>query len=199
MALALGSPWLLRNWRLYGDPLGLELARQTVDVRTAAWSWADTRWLLAGWFRSFWGKFGGAGHIPLPGLIYTGLAALSLLAAAGVVKAWWTRGKAAARPAIGLLVLSVALTALGIWRYSLLALGTDQGRLLYPAVGPLAALLALGLAAWAPRSVRLAWALGAALVVALALLGVYGLAGVILPAFAPGTPSVIHRATTLPK
>ncbi|NJN84013.1 MAG: hypothetical protein HC802_18210, partial [Caldilineaceae bacterium] len=65
-ALLIASPWFMRNWRLYGDPLGLKLAIQTIDVRTGAWTWADTSWLLEGWFRSFWGKFGGAGHIPMP-------------------------------------------------------------------------------------------------------------------------------------
>ena len=194
-ALALGSPWLLRNWRLYGDPLGLELTRQTVDLRTAAWSWADTTWLLSGWFRSFWGKFGGAGHIPMPGWIYWLLAAACLIALAGVVKVWFTRSEAGSRPAIGLLMLSVVLVALGIWRYSLLALGTDQGRLLYPAVGPLAALFALGLSAWAPARRRSAAA--TAVILAFALLGVYGLTGVIRPAFAPPAPLTDAEAAQL--
>ena len=67
-ALLIAAPWLLRNWQLYGDPLGMALVRQTVDLRTAPWSWADTTWLLRGWFVSFWGRFGGAGQIPLPGV-----------------------------------------------------------------------------------------------------------------------------------
>jgi len=182
VAVGLGAPWLLRNWRLYGDPLGLELTRQTVDVRTAPWSWADTTWLLSGWFHSFWGKFGGAGHIPMPGWIYWLLAVTCLLALAGVVKFWFTDAERNERAAIALLLLSVGLTAVGIWRYSLLALGTDQGRLLYPAVGPLVALFALGLSAWAPERGRVT--MGAAVVGAFALLGVYGLIGVIAPAFA---------------
>ncbi len=182
LAVAPASPWLLRNRRLYGDPLGLELTRQTVDVRTAPWSWADTTWLLSGWFRSFWGKFGGAGHIPLPEWIYWLLAAACLLALAGAVKYWFARGNAPERVAITLLALSVALTAAGIWRYSLLALGTDQGRLLFPAVGPLVTLFALGLWSWLPRRGRAL--LAAAVVAAFAALGVYGLAGVIRPALA---------------
>ena len=55
-ALLLISPWLLRNWQLYGDPLGLELTRQTIDLRMEAWTWRDSIWLLKGWFVSFWGK-----------------------------------------------------------------------------------------------------------------------------------------------
>jgi len=178
-ALALASPWLLRNWRLYGDPLGLELTRQTVDVRTTPWSWTDTTWLLSGWFRSFWGKFGGAGHIPMPEWIYWLLAAACLLALAGLGNFWFTRVRPSERAAITLLALSVALTAAGIWRYSLLALGTDQGRLLFPAAGPLVTLFALGLWSWMPERRRAV--IAAVVVTAFAVLGVYGLAGVIRP------------------
>jgi hypothetical protein len=64
-ALALAAPWLLRNWRLYGDPSGMALVQQTIDLRMTPWTWADSAWLLRGWFLSFWGKFGAAGHIAL--------------------------------------------------------------------------------------------------------------------------------------
>ncbi len=182
-ALLIAAPWFWRNWTLYGDPLGMALARQTVDVRAGPWTAVDTAWLLRGWFISFWGKFGGAGHIPMAGWLYGLLGALTALAGAGMV---WTairprvRGE---RFAVGLLALAAVLTALGIWQYSLTALGTDQGRLLYPAVGALAGLLALGwLAVIPPR-----WEMRAAAALTLLslALGLYGLLGVIRPAFAP--------------
>jgi hypothetical protein len=168
---------------LYGDPLGMELARQTVDVRLGPWAAADTAWLLRGWFLSFWGKFGGAGHIPMPGWLYGALAAFSALAGVGLLRAVVAPRPRGERPAVGLLLLAVALTALGIWRYSLVALGTDQGRLLYPAAAALAGLLALGWLAVFPRRYELL-AAGALGVFSLAL-GLYGLLGVIRPAFAP--------------
>ena len=124
LALAPASPWLLRNWRLYGDPLGLELTRQTVDVRTTPWSWTDTTWLLSGWFRSFWGKFGGAGHIPMPEWIYWLLAAACLLALAGLVKFWFTRVRPSERAAVALLALSVAD---GCGHLALFAAGAGHG------------------------------------------------------------------------
>ena len=58
------------------------------------------------------------------------------------------------------------------------------------------ALFALGLAAWTPR--RMAPALGTALVGALALLTVYGLAGIIRPAFAPPPLLDADTAAALP-
>jgi hypothetical protein len=73
-----------------------------------------------------------------------------------------------------------------MWRYSLLALGTDQGRLLFPAIGPLLLLLAVGLATLPPAKAR-GW-LGGMLVGGLTLLAIYGLMGIIRPAFAPPPP-----------
>ncbi len=182
-ALLIAAPWFWRNWTLYGDPLGMEFARQTVDVRTGPWTAADTVWLLRGWFISFWGKFGGAGHIPMAGWLYLLLAVLTGLSGLGLIRAliqWRNRDE---RLAVTLLALAAILTGLGIWRYSLVALGTDQGRLLYPAVGALVGLLAAGWLMWLPER----WHLRAAVAITLLslLLGLYGLLGVIRPAFAP--------------
>lgn len=192
-ALLIAAPWLARNWRLYGDPLGMALVQATVDLRTGPWGWAETVWLLRGWFVSFWGKFGGAGHLSYPVWVYWLLAALSLAGLAGL--AVRLRRDRALRLPAALLALAVLAVAVGIWRYSLLALGTDQGRLLFPALGPLLLLLAAGLSAWAPR--RGAGWVGAALVLGLAALAVYGLSGVIRPAFAPPPPPTPEELATL--
>lgn len=185
-AVLIAMPWLLRNWRLYGDLLGMELVRQTVDQRTQPWAMADTVWLLKGWFVSFWGKFGGAGHIPMPGWIYWGMAAMTGVAVTGCVRAWWLPGWRARRTELALLALAVVAVAVGIWRYSLLALGTDQGRLLYPALAALVGLFVVGLAAWTPP--RLAHTGAIVLVFGMLCLGIYGLVGVIRPAFARPEP-----------
>jgi hypothetical protein len=181
-ALLIASPWLVRNWRLYGDPLGATMAAQTIDLRTTSWTMADTGWLLKGWFVSFWGKFGGAGHIPMPAWIYWVLATAVVAAAAGLIRVW-TRGDERDRPVLFLLALAIACVAIGIWRYSLVALGTDQGRLLYPANSAIVTLLAVGSAAWIPLRARRGAA--AIAIAAVAALGIYGLAGVIRPSFAP--------------
>jgi hypothetical protein len=183
-ALLIAAPWWLRNWRLYGDPLGMALVRATVDERSGAWGLAETVWLLRGWFVTFWGKFGGAGHIPYPAWVYWLWGGLALAGVIGLGIVW--RRDHAARLPMMLLALACLCVAGGIWRYSLIALGTDQGRLLFPALGPLLLLLALGLAAWAPA--RYAHVLGAALIGGVALLAIYGLAGVMRPAFSPLPP-----------
>lgn len=183
-ALLIAAPWLLRNWQLYGDLSGMSLARQTIDLRTGGWGWAETAWLLRGWFVSGWGKFGGAGHIPFPSPVYWGLLALSALAGVGLVVAWTRRP--AERPILALLGLAGVAVAVGVWQYSLVALGTDQGRLLYPAFGAGVLLVALGLGEWF-RGRAATW-LGSGLLIALAGLAVYGLVGVIGAAFAPPPP-----------
>jgi hypothetical protein len=143
----------------------------------------DTIWLLRGWFVSFWGKFGGAGHIPMPGWIYLCLAGLTIASLAGLVRSWIDNRWRPYRPQIVLMLLAGASVAFGIWRYSLIALGTNQGRLLFPAVAPIAALFVLGLLAWLPD--RAEASATAAIVGLTLILGVFALAGVIRPAFAP--------------
>lgn len=189
-ALLIASPWLWRNWQLYGDLTGMDLVRQTIDLRTTPWTWGDTLWLLEGWFVSFWGKFGGAGHIPMAPWIYWLLAALTALSAAGFVRGW-RRRTLDDRIAIGILATAAVGTAIGIWQYSLLALGTDQGRLLFPALGAIVILWVEGLYHWPPARWRPPAA--TALLVLFAGLGVYGLLGVIRPAMAP--PLTIDAAS----
>jgi hypothetical protein len=79
--------------------------------------------------------------------------------------------------------LAVLGTAVAIWLYSLTALGTDQGRLLYPALVPLAGLLTIGWLGRMPAAKERWMAIG---ITGLSLaLGLYGLFGVIVPAFSP--------------
>ena len=188
-ALLIAAPWLVRNWRLYGDPLGMAFARQTVDLRTTPWTWADTWWLARGWFISFWGKFGGAGQIGMGNWIYWLLAALTLLSAIGLVRRWLQQREG--RMVTFFLAVASLSVIVSIWRYSLIALGTDQGRLLYPALAPLTALFVIGCLAWSPA--HHVDKVGACLVFGSFLFGLYGLFGVIRPVFAP-PPNVQPRA-----
>ena len=187
-AAVIASPWFVRNWLAYGDPFGWQLVRQTVDVRTGPWTWGDTWWLLQGWFVSFWGKFGSAGHIPLPSSVYVFLGIASVVALGGLVKQ-----VVQAPPDERWVLLGWSGAILGvmgaIWRYSLVALGTNQGRLLFPALVPLLGLWSYGMAGWFParQRFRLVFFWGGVM----AVLAFYGLVGVIRPAYAP--PPSAHR------
>lgn len=189
-ALLIASPWLLRNWQLYGDLTGMALVRQTIDLRTTPWTWGDTLWLLQGWFISFWGKFGGAGHIAMAAWIYGLFAVLTLSSMLGFIRSW-RRRTTDDRIALGILIAAAVGVAVGVWQYSLTALGTDQGRLLFPALGAMAILWVEGLHGWLPARWRVLLASG--LLAFLAALSIYALVGVIRPAMAP--PSPINAAS----
>ncbi len=228
VALAVAAPWLLRNWQLYGDPMGTQVMLGTIDRRLAPLTLADLGWLARGWFLSFWGKFGGAGHLSLPWSFY---ATWGLLLA-GSIAGWLSRTRISFRsraehperstavrsrrvcsglfsgqasPSLvaetslaGRLVLVGApmLVALSILSYSRIALGTDQGRLLFPALAPLGLGVAGGLAAWSPQSCR-RW-LAAAMTGAMAAVGILALYFGILQPFGPPPavmPSALAAAT----
>jgi 4-amino-4-deoxy-L-arabinose transferase-like glycosyltransferase len=205
IACAIAAPWLWRNWQLYGDPLGTPVLLGTIDRRAAALTLADLGWLARGWFLSFFGKFGAAGHISLPWPFYALWAALVLTAVIGWLKrqpAYETEHPSTAPPVRGVsaqdaglrttllrwivLAGAPALVILSMISYSRIALGTDQGRLLFPALAPIAVLLAAGLAQWMlagrERTFAGLFAGGMAVVATLAL--VFG----IIQPFAPPAP-----------
>ena len=170
-AFLLAAPWLWRNWRLYGDPFGWPMVLATIDQRQGPLGPAETMQLLSGWWLSFWGKFGGAGHIPLPAVLYVIWAVIGAAALAGwflwlvkrapsqapgthareVPGTWQVPGTFTRAGGWIILLGAPLVTATGIYSYSKVALGTDQGRLLFPALGPLALLIAGGLSAWLPQ------------------------------------------------
>lgn len=201
-ALLIALPWLLRNWRLYGDPFGWPIVLATIDRRAEPLGVAEIAQLLKGWWLSFWGKFGGAGHILLPTILYLIWAVLGIAAVAGWI-AWLARRRQPDNllretSLAGWIVLLGApvVTMAGIYSYSQTALGTDQGRLLFPALGALALLIAGGLAAWIPE--QHAWSAAVAFAGGMAVIAVAALfAGLIQP-FAPQpapTAAEVARAT----
>jgi 4-amino-4-deoxy-L-arabinose transferase-like glycosyltransferase len=202
-ALALvAAPWLLRNILLFGDPLAMSLVEATVDRRLAPLHAADLWWLLRGWFHSFWGKFGAAGHLSLPEWQYVLWAAILILVGAG----WTHRGLRRVRAGDGLageahhllpLVLPPILVALSIVSYSQVALGTDQGRLLFPALAPIGLLIAAGLINLVPeRSDVLATSAWAALMAGTAVAAL--MVGILLPFAPPAAPPAAQVADTEP-
>jgi hypothetical protein len=147
--------------------MGWPLVLATIDRRAGPFGLAELLWLLRGLFVSFWGKFGGAGHIALPWPFYVFWAALVGASALGWLWQIANRksqiGRSANQnvehvsrftfhasrftPHVSLILLGAPLMTLAwLVAYSRAALGTDQGRLLFPAIGPLALLLVGGLA-----------------------------------------------------
>ncbi len=83
-ALAISGWWFYRNFRLYGDWLGLNAFYAVLGTRDVAADfaqlWAERFAFAAG----YWGNFGGL-NVPMPTWIYTVLNGFAILAALGLV------------------------------------------------------------------------------------------------------------------
>ncbi len=209
VALLVTAPWFLRNRQLYGDWMGWPLVIATIDRRTGPFGLVELAWLMRGLFLGFWGKFGGAGHIALPWPFYALWAALVGASALGWLRqAWqWKKeqisksanqqiGKSANRQSAIVLFGAPLMTFAWLITYSRVALGTDQGRLLFPAIAPLALLLIRGLAQWLPRAWRkhetrwlVGWTGSMGVIAVLALV-----AGLWLPYAPPAAPDAAEVA-----
>jgi len=150
--IAVAGWWYLRNWRIYGDPTGLNAMLDIAGRRPAPFAFHRLRSEFEGFRLSFWGVVGGFDVIA-PRLIYW---FYDLLAVAGLVGwgAWLVRRRGGLRSpaAERLLVLAVwvllVLVALIRWTAQTYA---SQGRLAFPAIGAIAILISFGLAGWLPR------------------------------------------------
>lgn len=156
LAAAFSAWWYARNLRLYGDLLGWGLVTQAVDVRRCPLTWGDVRWMVGGLFESFWGRFGGAAHLRLPLWGYALAGAFTVGALLGAARGTLrVRTCALQRRSCllwGFLLLWLGMVAVALVRYTLTALGTNQARLLYPALLPLVAVLWMGTLQWVPAS-----------------------------------------------
>lgn len=154
-ALLLGGIWWGRNLAVYGLPdflgLGMHDAVVIGQPRTADGIAREglSAYVARGaatTFNSFWGQFGWMA-LPLQGWMYDAFRALIVMALAGLIIGA-VRQRApippADRAAWALLLLAILLAA-GAFLYYNTTYEQFQGRYLYPALIPLALLLALGL------------------------------------------------------
>jgi len=134
--------WFARNLLLYGDPLGWKLVLQTNALRTSPLNWGDLAWLAKGLYRSWWLAWIG---ISLPGWLYWLLGLIPIAAVLG-----WVKGKPlGAQPAYWLVMaLYAAGVIAGLLKWTATVLGTDQARLLYPALPAISLFVAAGLRQW---------------------------------------------------
>ncbi|GIV80767.1 MAG: hypothetical protein KatS3mg051_0121 [Anaerolineae bacterium] len=166
--LVLAGWWYGRNLRLYGDPTGMERMIAIIGPREQTPSLGDLLDEFQGFRYSFWGVFGML-NVIAPDALFDYADALSLLALLGWLLAgtvmlarqrarvallrgnWraWPSEHAHTLPLIFLALHALIVTAALInWTRRTPA---TQGRLLFPALGPLMTLTALGLARLLPR------------------------------------------------
>lgn len=140
VALAISGWCFVRNAQLYGDPLAMaahDAAFPPIPpAAVAGWFWHG---FLPQVFTSLLGTFGWFALPPHPVLVWAGTA-LTALALLGLVL---PNAHGRPRP-LWLLVLACALVFAATAHFNLKA-PQPQGRLLFPAVGPAAVLVAAGL------------------------------------------------------
>jgi hypothetical protein len=166
VTLVLVAPWLIRNQLLYGDPLAQKAMLTAVDFLVSRKIWPP-KWL----YHSFWLTAA------------AGLAGWLVAAIRG-----WTRTRQDASPSaaridvrLAALLVSMPLLNLMVVVYINLTFDQPQGRYMFPSLPALAVLVAMGLEylpQWTSRLSR-------GLAVALALVNLYVVIRVVLPAYWP--------------
>lgn len=158
LVVALGTSWWwMRNWRLYGDPLGWQTYREVfaVNLRSTPLTFQDLQALFRTQYRSFWGVFGWM-TVYAPSWFYRLVAWAGLLALLGWVVQIPLR-KVHLYDQSGLLYLLVAALAHEMFLIAIAQRADEsmwQGRYLFPAIAPIAVFLAGGWLGWAPHKLK---------------------------------------------
>ncbi len=152
--------WYVRNWKMYGDPTGLNVMLDVFGKRTRQPTLAEMWREFRGLRISFWGLFGVVNVLLRPTQVYLALDALMLFSAVGLACHAARRAKAfpgwLASPQ-GLIILLLAAWAAIIGASLLHWTGqtkASQGRLLFPAIAPLMLFMAWGFVSWFSAAAR---------------------------------------------
>ncbi len=195
IAASVSGWWFLRNWRLYGDPTGLDAFIAVQGRRAHPPTLQD--WIGEfGTFRwTYWGLFGGV-NVMAPQSVYWFFDLLSVVSLLGLgIRAirHWQRGLRTPDyqwliPLAWALILFVSVLR---WTWISPAF---QGRLVFPGIAGISLLMALGLHEWSPPRWRplVSVAVAATLLIVAALLPFVS----IKPAYAQPKPL---QASDLPE
>ena len=204
----MGSIWWLRNIAVYGFPDFLGLAAhdavvadqpRTADYIAQLGFTTYVSQMMGTTFKSFWGQFGWMA-LPLDGVfdgwIYRGFTLLVITGVAGALLASRPRSAAPQKPAlicttsdVSIVLLTILIVVALQFIYYNIEFQQWQGRYLFPALIPIAAILVYGLDYWRARLLSrwewLRWLTPLALT-SLVALDIYLLFRVIVPGLSSG-------------
>ncbi len=182
--------WYLRNWRLYGDPLGLERMLAIFGRRSHSPTLEEAWREFEGFRISFWGLFGVVNVLLRPHWIYKVLDAFGLLCLVGIlrwgIRIWQERRLPHIWRELLLLASWIIMIVISLLRWTMMT-KASQGRLIFPAISAICLFLSLGFLTWFGKRSRYI-ALGG-LAVLLGALTISAPFTAIRPAYAP--PPVI--------
>ena len=148
LAALIAGWYLIRNWILFGDPLGWSFLLEINARREGPLTPEVFAWLFKGVFRSFW--LGWIG-IQFDDLVYWLIGAACVVGLAGFF-AWlvrrWRALDGGTRWTLILLCLHAGITLASLIQWTATVLGTDQGRLIFPILPTVMLILAAGWAWW---------------------------------------------------
>lgn len=217
-ALLISGWWFVRNYRLYGDWLGLNAFYAVLGTRDVPASlgqlWAERQAFAAG----YWGNFGGL-NVPMPDAVYRILNTVAIIAGAGLVLRfvhWLLRPRPNDKPTWRAIIMRLwpfnwdnlttaralacawPLAVLVSWVRWATVTWSSQGRLIFSAIPLWSAGLVWGVTAWWPRrfsrAVRIT---GLLMSIGLFVLTSLALPLWILPAYTP--PAPLSARTNVPK
>jgi len=154
VAALISLPWVAYNSIVFDDPINWARFLQ-VTPRTESFTLFDGTTYALRLYESFWGKFGGATHLPLPGILYFFFAILSAVSFVGVVYLVvdWRARRLPTRVAqiLGVFALLWALLIAAHFRLMINILGMDQARHIFVGLPSLGIVMAAGILRLVPR------------------------------------------------
>jgi len=161
LAFLVAGWYFLRNWRLFGDPLGWSFLLEINARREGPLTIGVLSWLFKGVFRSFWLGWIGIAFDQAVYWLIAGVCAVGVLGFVGWLVGRWRELGGATRWTLALLGLHLAVTLGSLVQWTATVLGTDQGRLIFPVLPTLMLILIGGWAWWARGRARCeSWLLG---------------------------------------
>lgn len=135
VALIVVSPWFVYNTIVFGDPLNSAYMQVYSTPRTTPVTLMDWNIYVTRMWESFWGKFGGAVSLVMPGATYWALTSVVALGFLGAFVQFrdWRAGRLALPTKIGwaIFILFFVLLVGAQIRFMLQMYGMDEARHIY--------------------------------------------------------------------